>query len=595
MRVAELKIENFRGIRHGVVRFKKHLVLVGSNNAGKTTLIEALALLLGRDRMIRELTEHDFFGSNPQPADRIRLIATITDFPGDDPHISLDWFRDGRGIPKWLDEATGSVHPLQDNHDWKLCCQIGFQAFFDQDSLTVDTIRYFYDHDNPVDPFADDSPVGVPPKLIQQMGFYLIRANRTWDKVFSWGSELFRRTVQTAAAHPSVAILAERDRLRAPDDPIEKDPALLPLISNVNSEIARFFPNAPTIQLRVTNTDSRSVMDAVSAHFAVKGGNSVPASRQGSGLVSLQSLLLLLELGRARAADGEGFIMALEEPELHLHPSSQQQLVQRIQALSTQTIITTHSPAIAASADPTSVLMLRNVNGQLMAEPFLTQPMLSSAQNWERKFFQQSRMDVIAALTHSAILIPEGRSDCQLLQTILRPLMLKQDWVTTMQRVFGLEVGVVPTEDAKVVETYLLLSRIHDRICCLVDGDPAGQQYAQLLLQQQPPPVAVISWRDGCMIEDTIGWILRADEAVAVASVVGLASFAFQTAEDIIVKLKTKKLDIVFYEAIADVIANNIICAARAAEVFNGLALACAGVESQLFKADARGVLVFQP
>lgn len=77
MRVASLKIENFRGIQDGVVHFKKHPVLIGDNNAGKTTLIEALALLLGRDRLIRELTEHDFYGSNPQPADRIRLVATI--------------------------------------------------------------------------------------------------------------------------------------------------------------------------------------------------------------------------------------------------------------------------------------------------------------------------------------------------------------------------------------------------------------------------------------------------------------------------------------------------------------------------------------
>ena len=46
MRVSSLKIENFRGIRDGFVRFNKHAVLIGDNNAGKTTLIEALALLL---------------------------------------------------------------------------------------------------------------------------------------------------------------------------------------------------------------------------------------------------------------------------------------------------------------------------------------------------------------------------------------------------------------------------------------------------------------------------------------------------------------------------------------------------------------------
>ena len=143
MRVASLKIENFRGIQDGVVHFKKHPVLIGDNNAGKTTLIEALALLLGRDRLIRELTEHDFYGSNPQPADRIRLVATITDFPGDDPDQSGDWFRDGRAIPKWLDEATGVVHPLRSHAAWKLCCQIAAQAYFDRDSLREKWCGFF--------------------------------------------------------------------------------------------------------------------------------------------------------------------------------------------------------------------------------------------------------------------------------------------------------------------------------------------------------------------------------------------------------------------------------------------------------------------
>jgi predicted ATP-dependent endonuclease of OLD family len=58
MRIAELRIVNFRGVREGTIRFKKHPILVGPNNCGKTTVVEALALLLGRDRLVRELTEH---------------------------------------------------------------------------------------------------------------------------------------------------------------------------------------------------------------------------------------------------------------------------------------------------------------------------------------------------------------------------------------------------------------------------------------------------------------------------------------------------------------------------------------------------------
>lgn len=595
MRVTGLKVENFRGIRKGDIQFKKHSVLIGDNNAGKTTLIEALTLLLGRDRLIRELTEHNFYGSCPKPADRIKLVATISDFVNDDPEQNSDWFRDGRAVPKWLDEATGVVHSSRNDPQWKLCCQIAAQAYFGSESLSVEVVRYFHDHDNPIDPFADDSPVSVSSKLIQQLGFYLVRASRTWDKVFSWGSELFKRTMHAAAAQPATAIIAERDRLRAPNQPIEQDPQLVPLIENVNAEIARCFPNSPAIQLRLTSTDSRSVMEAVVAHFVVAGGPSIPAARQGSGLISMQGLMLLLELGRARAGSGDGFLMALEEPELHLPPSAQQQLVQRVQALSTQTFITTHSPLIAAMADPTSVVVLRNHGGVLSAEPFLIGPLLPNAQNWQRKFFQHSRVDVLGALMQPSILIPEGKSDFYLLKSILRPLILTEGWTATMPRAFGIEVGVLPTEDAKVIETHSAMARIHRRVCCLVDGDADELRYAAGLKLASMPPSAVVRWPDGKMIEDAIGWILMADSAVVVASLIELCDPAPTTVADIVARLKLNKMDIIAYETIADVIVKSMLCRQRAADLFGGLACVCEGATpTTRFVRDVDGVWVFQ-
>lgn len=596
MRVATLYIENFRGVRTGFVHFGKHPILVGDNNTGKTTLIEALTLVLGRDRLVRELTEHDFYGSHPQVADRIKLIVTITDFPNDDPEQSSQWFRDGRAVIKWINEANGTVHPRRDDGAWKLCCQLAVQARFDHESLSVETLRYFYDHDEPIDPFAEDTPAVVPGKLIQELGFYLVRASRTWDKVFSWGNELFKRTVLAAAAQPAAALLAERDRLRAPAQPIDDDPGIEPLIRNLNAELALSFPNEPRVQLRLTGTDSRSVMEAVSAHFSTPDGFSIPAARQGSGLVSMQGLLLLLELGRARAAGGGEFLMALEEPEIHLPPSAQQRLVQRVQALSTQTFVTTHSPLIASMADPTSVLILKKHDGTLSAEPFLEAPLPAAAQNWQRRFFQHSRVDVLGALMQPALLIPEGKADFQLLRCILRPLMTTAGWVDSMSRPFGIEVGVVPTEDAKVIETHQLMARLHQHVCCLVDGDGEGQLYATRLRVGGSPPAAIIRWHNGAMIEDVIGWILAANEPVALEKLTELRDEAPTSIDDIVHHLKAKKMDIVAYETVADTIATTTACRARAADLLGGIACACAGSpETQRFVQDADGVWVFQP
>jgi hypothetical protein len=549
MMISSLTIENFRGIRHGTVRFKTHTIISGPNNAGKTTIIEALALLVGRDRLVRELTEHDFTGADPQPADRLRLVATVAGFDGNDPNAHLDWFRDGRAVPKWLDERTGIVHPARQSPDWQLCCQVGFQAYFDREALCVETVRYFHDHDHPIDPFVDDQPVSVPAKLLQQVGFFLIRASRTWDGVLSFGSELFRRTVRAADGQPAVAILAERDRLRHPEGPIEADPQLAPLVARINQELSCFLPRSPTLKLRVTATDSRSVLDAVVAHFSVHGGPPLPAARQGSGLVSLQGLLLVLQLGRARADAGAGFMMALEEPELHVPPASQRQLVRRIQALSTQTIVTTHSPTVAAAGDPTALLLVRNVDGHFSAEPLLTEPLTAASPNWLRRFFQLHGADVVSALLHETVLIPEGRSDHELLRSIVCAVMLRQGWSGGGERSFALEIGLVPTHEAQVVRTHALLSHLHVRLCCLVDGDSAGDGYARSLLAAAPPPAAIFRWPTGWTIEHAVGWLLDADEPGGVAAL-GYWPDPLKSTCDVIARLTAHKNDVVFYEAV---------------------------------------------
>lgn len=62
MRIAKVTIKNFRGIKSGEICFPKHGVLVGDNNTGKSTILEAIDLVLGPERMKHRpvIDEHDF-------------------------------------------------------------------------------------------------------------------------------------------------------------------------------------------------------------------------------------------------------------------------------------------------------------------------------------------------------------------------------------------------------------------------------------------------------------------------------------------------------------------------------------------------------
>lgn len=602
MKVALLELEKFRGVESGKIQFADHSVLIGPNNSGKTTIVEALALVLGRDRLVRNLTEHDFFGSSPAPADRLKIVVTLTDFGTEDFGDHPDWFRDGRAVPLWFDPETGNVLPERTHDRQKLACQIVFVARFDRESLEVETIRHFNDGTDQ-DPFADEIFVSVPPKNIRDIGFFLMPASRSWDRMLSFSSELFRRVIRTAAGLPAETILEERDRLRDPELKLEDDARLKPVVDSVNEEIVRLMGASTPLHLRLTTTDSAGVLEAVVPHFTTKQGGMVPAKRQGSGLVSLQSLFLLLHFGQKRIEEGGSFLMVLEEPELHLPPSAQRRVLTRLQSLSTQTVASTHSPLIASYSEPTSLLVVRNDGGRLTANPLLPTPLQQGDLNPVRRLYQIQRVETVTAIMSDCVLVPEGRTDFDWLALLLRTVELGGEVDADFS--FGSEVGVVPTPDAKVRETCSSISKAHPRVVALVDGDRDGRRYADALDAAGSGVSRVILWPNDWTLENVLDALVGADEAPIIARLNRDLATAPGNRATLLARLKSDdrqqhglKNDGVAYEIIASALAESAPCRARVKELLQGMTDACFGRPTALFNAEEReGIprLVFVP
>jgi hypothetical protein len=83
--------------------------------------------------MVRPLTEHDFTDSDPKPASRIRIIATLAGFISNDPADHDEWFQSGRAVPKWCDEQVQEY--AEPGLNRTLCVNLGFCARFDRDEL----------------------------------------------------------------------------------------------------------------------------------------------------------------------------------------------------------------------------------------------------------------------------------------------------------------------------------------------------------------------------------------------------------------------------------------------------------------------------
>lgn len=482
----------------------------------------------------------------------------------------------------------------------ELCVEMGYAARFDGDDLTVETIRYFHDAED-TEPFAESAVQRVPTMLLKEVGYFVLPVRRTWESTISFASELFRKAVGAAGSMPSKTILQERDRLRRPPTPLESDPALEPLVEAINARLRSLLPDAPQLGLRLTATDAESLLRSLVPHYTGLADLPVPAGRAGTGLLSLQTFILLLEIGRGRKERGESFILALEEPEIHVPPGLQRRLIADAIAASAQTIATSHSPRVAGFLPATGIHVLESDAGHVRSTPMLASPLGESATSAQRKLFNDDRVRVLEALTHRSVLVPEGRSE-------LEWFRLLADAVETGDRAFakqegsdvppfGAVVGVVPVHSAAVVETVESLGRLRGGISALVDGDDAGDEYVKKLLRLAMPPKLILQWQEGWFVEDAIGWILQADaDSLEENLSERLDYVGFADLDDLVDRFKVKKgerrlkTDYLAYEEVGAAVRETPAAIDRAELVLQAVTLACLGRhdESPLLAEDER-------
>jgi putative ATP-dependent endonuclease of OLD family len=147
MRIAKLKVENFRGIKNGELLIPSHAVMVGDNNIGKSSLLEAIDLVLGPERLSRRpvIDEHDFYAGryidvdgNPVP---IKVEVIVVD-------LSEDQARHFRDHLEWWDEqAHGLLEgPPAEGTDYpsvKPALRIGFTGVYDNEEDDFIGSTYF--------------------------------------------------------------------------------------------------------------------------------------------------------------------------------------------------------------------------------------------------------------------------------------------------------------------------------------------------------------------------------------------------------------------------------------------------------------------
>lgn len=110
---------------------------------------------------------------------------------------------------------------------------------------------------------------------------------------------------------------------------------------DLTSSVQRYIPSVRSIELQTADVERTDSVDELS----VNDGAVTSIESKGDGIKSLVTMALIQELAQEQA-NGHSVILAVDEPEAHLHPASVHELQQLFQELSTtqQVLLATHNP-----------------------------------------------------------------------------------------------------------------------------------------------------------------------------------------------------------------------------------------------------------
>lgn len=379
MKVVQLSIENFRSIRSAYLQFDGHTLLVGPNNVGKSTICEALDLVLGPDRISRfpSIEEFDFHNGNylQPPAEEggeptpvpLRIAVTLIDVSAEvenrcGQHLEF-WHTVDRRVLD-LGEAAAANPPLVVS-----CLRLETQARYNPDEDEFEAQTYFT-HSPNAEPDELDR---VGREIKRLFGFLYLRAVRTGSRALSLerGSllDVILRLKGTRAGLWEKTI----ERLRGLD--IEQDATnLQPVLQSIEARLGKYIATdvpGRTTKLHVSQLTREHLRKTMAFFLAMSQDQQpVPFQQVGTGTLNVLVLALLSFIAELKPSS---VIFAMEEPEIAVPPHTQRRIADYLLHKTTQAFATSHSPFVIERFEPEQTLLLSrgpdsSVVGQRIAD-----------------------------------------------------------------------------------------------------------------------------------------------------------------------------------------------------------------------------------
>ncbi|WP_426340743.1 ATP-dependent nuclease [Pseudoduganella sp. S-14] len=364
MLLTSLKIEHYRGIKALELALGPTTVLVGENNCGKTTVLHALRACLstlrssGRASPFDEFDLHfDSRAADPTTAPTIVITLTFEEATAGD----------------WSDEVEqrlggdGGVIALMPPDD-RSRVQLRVSAQFSPVTQEIETTFEFID--------AAGSPLPAKNRnrlnnLQQLRPLFYLSALRDAGKEFSRTSQFWSPFVKNSQIDEATkaAIEAQLEDINA--QIIEAHGTFKGVrehLAKVQELVAlggQDVVSVDAVPARVFDMLNRTQVSIASAT-----GARLPIGRHGEGTQSLTVLMLFdaflkSELARKQGVKESRPIVALEEPEAHLHPNAVRALWKTIEDIDGQKLVATHSGDLLSEVDVHEIRRLYRKDGQV--------------------------------------------------------------------------------------------------------------------------------------------------------------------------------------------------------------------------------------
>ena len=376
MKLRRISIENFRSLPSLEIDVGRHLVLIGPNEAGKTSILHALHMLLGlpHARLLASLAILDF----SDPGQALVIQASFD---------SLD-DRDRAHFP---DE----IHIDQDGTE---TLTIRLECLIDAADPEARSVRRYC--------VGSSSNKQIARSQLDHIGWTFAHADRSFShELGTAATGTFTRLISR------LELGTERDdlvsRVQELQDQIADTAGLAKLRSNLATQLATILPSgyaSDDLSLRTVADAEQSPLAGLLLYLRNSSGTLSSIVEQSDGFrgAALLSLLALADFGAGMSA--------IDEPELHLHPSAQKAIGQALASSPRQHFIATHSGHVASAFAPSDIFAVsrhRTVRSYVSrGSPYD----ISMTWRWWTS-------DLVEALTCERLLFVEGASDRILLHS----------------------------------------------------------------------------------------------------------------------------------------------------------------------------------